>query len=68
MRTPERHSRSWAFYQLRTFLEYKGIKEGVNVIAVPLLILLSLVINACTTEKFLNVEIVVINAMQTLMA
>ncbi|MFP4009016.1 MAG: zinc ribbon domain-containing protein, partial [Spirulinaceae cyanobacterium] len=24
-----------AFYQLRTFLEYKGIKEGVRVIAIP---------------------------------
>jgi len=29
-----RRSNSWAFYQLRTFLEYKGIKEGVEVIAV----------------------------------
>ncbi|MBW4680503.1 MAG: transposase [Microcoleus vaginatus WJT46-NPBG5] len=30
-----RRSNSWAFYQLRSFLEYKGIKEGVEVIAVP---------------------------------
>jgi putative transposase len=30
-----RHSNSWSFYQLRSFLEYKGIKEGVEVIAVP---------------------------------
>lgn len=30
-----RRSNSWAFHQLRTFLEYKGIKEGVSVIAVP---------------------------------
>ncbi len=26
--------KSWAFYQLRNFLEYKGIKEGVEVLAV----------------------------------
>jgi putative transposase len=30
-----RRSNSWSFYQLRFFLEYKGIKEGVEVIAVP---------------------------------
>jgi putative transposase len=30
-----RRSNSWAFYQLRMFLEYKGIKVGVEVIAVP---------------------------------
>ncbi|MGB3513910.1 MAG: transposase [Microcoleaceae cyanobacterium] len=30
-----RRSNSWAFYQLRVFLEYKGIKEGVNVVAIP---------------------------------
>ncbi|MEB3278245.1 MAG: transposase [Lyngbya sp.] len=29
-----RHSKSWAFYQLRTFLEYKGIKVGVEVVAI----------------------------------
>ena len=29
-----RRSNSWSFYQLRSFLEYKGIKEGVEVIAV----------------------------------
>ena len=34
-KTERRRSNSWAFYQLRTFLEYKGIKEGINVIAVP---------------------------------
>jgi IS605 OrfB family transposase len=30
-----RRSNSWSFHQLRIFLEYKGIKEGVKVIAVP---------------------------------
>lgn len=30
-----RRSNSWSFYQLRSFVEYKGIKEGVEVIAVP---------------------------------
>lgn len=30
-----RRSNLWAYYQLRTFLEYKGIKEGVEVIAIP---------------------------------
>lgn len=30
-----RQSNSWSFYQLRMFLEYKGLKEGVEVIAVP---------------------------------
>ncbi len=34
-KTERRRSNSWAFYQLRTFLEYKGIKEGVNIIAIP---------------------------------
>ena len=34
-KTERRRSNSWAFYQLRTFLEYKGIKEGVEVIAIP---------------------------------
>jgi putative transposase len=33
-KTERRRSNSWAFYQLRNFLEYKGIKEGVEVIAV----------------------------------
>lgn len=33
-KTERRRSNSWAFYQLRTFLEYKGIKEGVEVLAV----------------------------------
>jgi putative transposase len=33
-KTERRRSNSWAFYQLRTFLEYKGMKEGVEVIAV----------------------------------
>lgn len=32
--TERRRSNSWAFYQLRTFLEYKGIKEGIEVLAV----------------------------------
>jgi IS605 OrfB family transposase len=30
-----RRSNSWAFYQLRIFLEYKGIKEGVEVVTIP---------------------------------
>ncbi|MFB6277429.1 MAG: RNA-guided endonuclease InsQ/TnpB family protein, partial [Halothece sp.] len=34
-KTERRRSNSWAFYQLRTFLEYKGIKEGVKVIVIP---------------------------------
>jgi len=34
-KTERRRSNSWAFYQLRQFLEYKGIKEGVEVVAVP---------------------------------
>lgn len=29
-----RRSNSWAFYQLRIFLEYKGIKQGVKVVTV----------------------------------
>lgn len=33
-KTERRRSNSWAFYQLRTFLEYKGIKEGVEVTAI----------------------------------
>ncbi len=33
-KTERRRSNSWAFYQLRTFIEYKGIKEGVEVIPV----------------------------------
>lgn len=33
-KTERRRSNSWAFHQLRIFLEYKGIKEGVKVIAV----------------------------------
>ncbi len=33
-KTERRRSNAWAFYQLRQFLEYKGIKEGVEVIAV----------------------------------
>ena len=33
-KTERRRSNSWAFYQLRTFLEYKGVKEGVSVRAV----------------------------------
>ncbi len=34
-KTERRRSNSWSFYQLRTFLEYKGIQSGVEVIAVP---------------------------------
>jgi putative transposase len=33
-KTERRRSNSWAFYQLRMFLEYKGLREGVEVIAV----------------------------------
>jgi IS605 OrfB family transposase len=33
-KTERRRSNSWAFFQLRTFLEYKGISAGVEVIAV----------------------------------
>jgi putative transposase len=33
-KTERRRSNSWAFYQLRTFLEYKGIKEGIEVLAI----------------------------------
>ncbi|HAX88464.1 MAG TPA: transposase [Cyanobacteria bacterium UBA11370] len=33
-KTERRRSNSWAFYQLRSFLEYKGLKEGVEVVAV----------------------------------
>jgi IS605 OrfB family transposase len=34
-KTERRRSNSWAFYQLRFFLEYKGIQSGVEVVAVP---------------------------------
>ena len=34
-KTERRRSNSWSFYQLRSFLEYKGIQTGVEVIAVP---------------------------------
>jgi IS605 OrfB family transposase len=33
-KTERRRSNSWAFYQLRQFLEYKGIQAGVEIIAV----------------------------------
>jgi putative transposase len=33
-KTERRRSNSWAFYQLRKFLEYKGIKEGIEVLIV----------------------------------
>ncbi|MEQ9355065.1 RNA-guided endonuclease InsQ/TnpB family protein [Coleofasciculus chthonoplastes] len=34
-KSERRRSNSWAFYQLRIFLEYKGIKEGIEMIAIP---------------------------------
>jgi putative transposase len=34
-KTERRRSNSWAFFQLRFFLEYKGIKAGVEVVAIP---------------------------------
>jgi len=34
-KTERRRSNSWSFHMLRTFLEYKGIKEGVKVLTVP---------------------------------
>jgi IS605 OrfB family transposase len=34
-KTERRRSNSWSFYQLRSFLEYKGVQFGVKVIAVP---------------------------------
>ena len=34
-KTERRYSNSWSFYQLRAFLEYKGVQSGVEVIAVP---------------------------------
>lgn len=34
-KTERRRSNSWAFYQLRQFLEYKSLRDGVEVIAVP---------------------------------
>jgi putative transposase len=33
-KTERRRSNSWAFYQLRAFLEYKGISQGVEVVVV----------------------------------
>ncbi len=33
-KTERRRSNSWSFYQLRSFLEYKGIQFGVEIIAV----------------------------------
>ncbi|MGL5719821.1 MAG: RNA-guided endonuclease InsQ/TnpB family protein, partial [Alphaproteobacteria bacterium] len=33
-KTERRRSNNWAFYQLRTFLEYKGIRDGVKVVKV----------------------------------
>jgi IS605 OrfB family transposase len=34
-KTERRRSNSWAFYQLRLFLEYKAVKVGVDLVAVP---------------------------------
>ncbi|PPT07373.1 Mobile element protein [Geitlerinema sp. FC II] len=34
-KTERRRSNSWAFYQLRLFIDYKAIKEAVEVITVP---------------------------------
>jgi len=34
-KTERRRSNSWAFYQLRQFLAYKAIKEGIELVAVP---------------------------------
>jgi IS605 OrfB family transposase len=34
-KTERRRSNSWSFFQLRSFLEYKGVKEGIEILAVP---------------------------------
>jgi IS605 OrfB family transposase len=34
-KTERRRSNSWAFHQLRTFMEYKGLMHGVEIIPVP---------------------------------
>jgi len=34
-KTEKRRSNSWSFFELRTFLEYKGNMSGVEVVAIP---------------------------------
>lgn len=34
-KTERRRSNSWAFYQLRTFLEYKALRYGAKIVVIP---------------------------------